>query len=127
MGDHSPIRVTSDTMRHTRSGGASMKRLVSACIRDSLEGGCILAVRDAGWSSQVARWAHNPEVAGSNPAPATTKALVRGPFSFPEHGHLGQSRATFGPVSGHWFGPNMSVRRALMLEVARTGSSPTAT
>jgi hypothetical protein len=27
----------------------------------------------AGWSSQVARWAHNPEVAGSNPAPATKK------------------------------------------------------
>ncbi len=27
--------------------------------------------RDAGWSSSVARWAHNPEVAGSNPAPAT--------------------------------------------------------
>jgi hypothetical protein len=26
---------------------------------------------DAGWSSLVARWAHNPEVAGSNPAPAT--------------------------------------------------------
>ena len=32
----------------------------------------------AGWSSSVARWAHNREVAGSNPAP-TTK--VRGPFS----------------------------------------------
>ena len=31
---------------------------------------------DAGWSSSVARWAHNPEVAGSNPAPATTQ---RGP------------------------------------------------
>src|SRR5579863_1389770 len=30
----------------------------------------------AGWSSQVARWAHNPKVAGSNPAPAT-KALIR--------------------------------------------------
>ena len=28
---------------------------------------------DAGWSSSVARWAHNPEVAGSNPAPATTE------------------------------------------------------
>ena len=28
---------------------------------------------DAGWSSSVARWAHNPEVAGSNPAPATTQ------------------------------------------------------
>ena len=27
----------------------------------------------AGWSSQVARRAHNPEVVGSNPAPATRK------------------------------------------------------
>ena len=25
----------------------------------------------AGWSSSVARWAHNPEVTGSNPVPAT--------------------------------------------------------
>ena len=24
-----------------------------------------------GWSSSVARWAHNPEVVGSNPSPAT--------------------------------------------------------
>src|ERR1019366_6110 len=32
----------------------------------------------AGWSSSVARWAHNPEVAGSNPAPATRKLQVRG-------------------------------------------------
>jgi hypothetical protein len=32
----------------------------------------------AGWSSLVARWAHNPKVAGSNPAPATKqfKGLV---------------------------------------------------
>jgi hypothetical protein len=29
------------------------------------------AENDAGWSSQVARWAHNPKVAGSNPVPAT--------------------------------------------------------
>jgi hypothetical protein len=29
---------------------------------------------DAGWSSLVARRAHNPEVAGSNPAPATARA-----------------------------------------------------
>jgi hypothetical protein len=27
---------------------------------------------DAGWSSQVARWAHNPKVGGSNPLPATS-------------------------------------------------------
>ena len=30
-----------------------------------------LGFPDAGWSSPVARWAHNPKVAGSNPAPAT--------------------------------------------------------
>ena len=41
----------------------------------------------AGWSSSVARWAHNPEVVGSNPAPATNvrkqvKALISAPFLF---------------------------------------------
>ena len=30
----------------------------------------------AGWSSLVARRAHNPEVVGSNPAPATKKLLL---------------------------------------------------
>ena len=29
----------------------------------------------AGWSSLVARWAHNPKVGGSNPPPATTPKL----------------------------------------------------
>src|SRR5689334_4044427 len=29
----------------------------------------------AGWSSQVARWAHNPKVASSNLAPATNSLL----------------------------------------------------
>ncbi len=33
---------------------------------------CSVVHTDAGWSSSVARWAHNPEVAGSNPVPATT-------------------------------------------------------
>ena len=42
---------------------------------------------DAGWSSLVARWAHNPKVAGSNPVPATNlKSLngrhLRRPFLF---------------------------------------------
>ena len=31
---------------------------------------------DAGWSSLVARRAHNPKVVGSNPAPATTTRTV---------------------------------------------------
>ena len=32
---------------------------------------------DAGWSSLEARRAHNPKVIGSNPVPATRKALPR--------------------------------------------------
>ena len=32
---------------------------------------------DAGWSSLEARRAHNPEVIGSNPIPATLKRLSR--------------------------------------------------
>ena len=34
------------------------------------------AENDAGWSSQVARRAHNPKVAGSNPVPATKCGAV---------------------------------------------------
>jgi hypothetical protein len=38
----------------------------------------------AGWSSPVARQAHNLKVAGSNPAPATnTTAALRGGFFVP--------------------------------------------
>ena len=37
----------------------------------------------AGWSSPVARRAHNPEVAGSNPVPATKQEVLEtGPFLF---------------------------------------------
>ena len=31
---------------------------------------------DAGWSSPVARWAHNPKVDGSNPSPATNALII---------------------------------------------------
>ena len=41
--------------------------------------GAIVLTSAAGWSSSVARRAHNPKVAGSNPAPAT-KAPGQGPF-----------------------------------------------
>lgn len=41
----------------------------------------------AGWSSSVARRAHNPEVAGSNPAPATrTRPQDSGPGAFAVRG-----------------------------------------
>jgi hypothetical protein len=37
----------------------------------------VSSAHDAGWSSMVARRAHNPKVVGSNPAPATrSNALV---------------------------------------------------
>src|SRR5271170_4209087 len=41
---------------------------------DDGSGGCY--DRSAGWSSRVARWAHNPKVGGSNPPPATN-AIIR--------------------------------------------------
>src|SRR4051794_26318016 len=37
-----------------------------------------LVFTDAGWSSSVARWAHNPEVTGSNPVPATNAVPSQG-------------------------------------------------
>src|SRR6185436_14807043 len=37
----------------------------------------IVAGSVAGWSSLVARWAHNPKVVGSNPAPATKNSLTK--------------------------------------------------
>ena len=33
-------------------------------------------IRNAGWSSPVARWAHNPKVVGSNPTPATNQISI---------------------------------------------------
>ena len=38
---------------------------------DALEPLCYSFISDAGWSSSVARRAHNPKVIGSNPVPAT--------------------------------------------------------
>src|SRR5271154_3165961 len=39
--------------------------------------------RNAGWSSLVARWAHNPKVGGSNPPPATNAIIeLRGIWIF---------------------------------------------
>ena len=35
-------------------------------------------ISDAGWSSLVARRAHNPKVVGSNPAPATNLKIEIG-------------------------------------------------
>jgi hypothetical protein len=54
----------------------------------------------AGWSSQVARRAHNPKVAGSNPAPATAKALHMQGFRLLEGLSWCRSRCQFEPPNG---------------------------
>ena len=41
----------------------------------------VLCPHAAGWSSLVARRAHNPKVVGSNPTPATIEYAVQAPFS----------------------------------------------
>src|SRR5947209_13936452 len=59
------------------------KRVASGVIPqdkfDGCSGGCYH--HNAGWSSLVARWAHNPKVGGSNPPPAT-KTFVINHFHF---------------------------------------------
>ena len=56
-----------------------------------------LSSHDAGWSSPVARWAHNPKVAGSNPAPATiTTCSERSPVS--------------GDLFAFWAAPSIAAR-----------------
>ena len=69
--DHAPAQ------RDPRSGGwaGACGRLDLVSAEDSRN----VALADAGWSSSVARRAHNPEVAGSNPAPATNRKADEGP------------------------------------------------
>src|SRR5438270_4209031 len=63
--------------------------------------------RSAGWSSLVARWAHNPKVGGSNPPPATKtpctlllKSILSGFLGFRPTGLHSQRYPSF-PRSTH--------------------------
>src|SRR5580658_886589 len=58
-----------------KQGGWDTARGKWRCCRkfDDVEG--IVYDRTAGWSSLVARWAHNPKVGGSNPPPATNAII----------------------------------------------------
>src|SRR3954453_9930290 len=67
----SPSRGSVDRGRWAEARSPAQRR--EGCAFDAAGGGYVRCGHtDAGWSSSVARWAHNPEVAGSNPAPATT-------------------------------------------------------
>src|SRR6266849_5932252 len=55
---------------------------------------------DAGWSSLVARWAHNPKVAGSNPAPAT-KETQRNPLETVGFWLSGANRSQLSPTANN--------------------------
>ena len=57
---------------HLKGGSASPALLKArSCTFDDVD--TIVYDRNAGWSSLVARWAHNPKVGGSNPPPATNR------------------------------------------------------
>src|SRR5205809_7860695 len=57
---------------HERSGRSCSVRS-SPREFDRVRRGCYHQI--AGWSSLVARWAHNPKVGGSNPPPATNAII----------------------------------------------------
>src|SRR5580700_5722040 len=49
--------------------------------------------RSAGWSSLVARWAHNPKVGGSNPPPATNFLIgLQAKLLFPDTARFPRNR-----------------------------------
>ena len=65
-----PIRVIS--WRLSSAGRASALQAEGRGFEPlSLHHNNFILLIDAGWSSPVARRAHNPKAAGSNPAPAT--------------------------------------------------------
>jgi hypothetical protein len=62
--------LTTGALRSTRTSPRQMKRSQKF---DDVE--VIDYDQSAGWSSLVARWAHNPKVGGSNPPPATNAII----------------------------------------------------
>ena len=92
-----------------------------------------LCTADAGWSSSVARWAHNPEVTGSNPVPATTKALVRVPFDVMTKGTWSflaaiwqQTSEATDPASTRYAGASHVISCSLGWQPSELDAAPTA-
>src|SRR5699024_1173850 len=73
----------------------------------------------AGWSSSVARWAHNPKVAGSNPAPATRE--TPGGLSHPVFFHVrGRFMSRGVPGLGRFRGIFPGSSRGALANMSRT-------
>ena len=84
---------------------------------------------DAGWSSPVARRAHNPKVAGSNPAPATNVRPGQRPFPRDRRGPptfwTAGARTTLEQDVGDVIGGRNQFRKRFPL--ARSSSTPATT
>ena len=63
--------------RHSRARPSREAPCANAAAAPAATPRCYHPLSVAGWSSQVARRAHNPKVAGSNPAPAIEKTGVK--------------------------------------------------
>ena len=70
-----PITTTPDGRCGATDGSGGRVGRFGSGVRRSRK----VVSTDAGWSSSVARRAHNPEVAGSNPAPATRSSRSEAP------------------------------------------------
>ena len=94
------------------------------------DGEVIVYDRSAGWSSLVARWAHNPKVGGSNPPPATIYQLL-GTHWLPFAPALG-TNDTATSLTGqnapnyHTVGGTLALRHGLLIDIHRAldGGTP---
>jgi hypothetical protein len=81
----------------------------------------------AGWSSQVARRAHNPKVAGSNPAPAIPDAEPKTPpaegaFFVPVNAQVNSVQARCSIRARCWWGENVEAMKTPAKPPGKTAS-----
>ena len=84
-------------------GGRTRPNRLKTALFDALS--AIRYYEFAGWSSLVARWAHNPKVEGSNPSPATNSFLTSCLFSRLVPGgraNAALARRRVGPLRAPW-------------------------
>ena len=90
---------------------------LGSALDDRYDGANVVCPTAAGWSSQVARRAHNPKVAGSNPAPAIhQRPCTAGPFCV-------LSEMPAGRLDTNWL-PICSLGHAPFANAARSSSTP---